>query len=57
MVHQLPDSETNLTIPSDLVTMERFHEETNEYNIIFATARIAKIIADVQEKHRKIEKQ
>ena len=43
MVHQLPDSETNLTIPSDLVTMERFYEATGEYNIMFVTARIAKI--------------
>jgi len=55
MVNQLPDSETNLTIPSDLVTMERLDEETDEeideYTIMFATAHIAKIVADVQEEH------
>ena len=49
MVDELPDSETNLTIPSDLGTMERFYETTSQYNIMFATACIAKIVADVQE--------
>jgi hypothetical protein len=43
MVHQLPDSETDLTIPSDLVTMERFDEEideeTDEYTIIYVRDR------------------
>ena len=47
-VHQTPDNESNLTIPSDLVTMERFNETTDEYSIEFATARIAMIVADVQ---------
>ena len=48
-VHQIPDNESTLTIPSDLVTMERFKEKTNKYSIAFATARIAMIVADVQE--------
>jgi hypothetical protein len=48
VVHQLPDNDTNLTIPSDLVTMERRRGRTSQYNIIFMTPRIAKIVADVQ---------
>ena len=41
VVHeQLPDS--------DLLTMERFYGTTDEYNVMFATARIAKIVADVR---------
>ena len=48
-MHQLPDSETNLTVPSDLATMERFNKTTGEYSIAFATARIVMIVADVQE--------
>ena len=48
-VNQLSDSETNLAIPSNLVTMERHRGKTRQYDIIFMTARIAKIIVDVQE--------
>ena len=64
--HQLRDPRTSLRIPSDLVTMERFDEETDEaideatddeitceYNLMFATPRIAQIVADVQEKQRR----
>jgi len=35
--------------PSDLVTMERSCGSTTEYDIVFMTARIAEIVADVQE--------
>jgi hypothetical protein len=49
IVPPLPDSETNLAIPSNLVTMERRDGSTRQYDVMFATARIAKIIADVQE--------
>ena len=49
LAHQLPDNEINLTIPSDLVTMERSCGSTAEYDIMFMTARIAEIVADVQE--------
>jgi hypothetical protein len=46
--HQLPDDETTMTIPSDLVTMERRNGSISEYNIILMTRRIADIVADVQ---------
>jgi len=49
MVDHLSGSKTYLTIPSDLVTMERFDKRTDEYNVVFATPRIAEIVADVQE--------
>ena len=49
MVHQLPDNETSLMIPSDLVTMERRSGETSQYTITFMTPHIADIVADVQE--------
>jgi hypothetical protein len=49
MVHQIPDNETNLTIPSDLVTMERCCKTTSDYNISFMTPRIANIVYEVQE--------
>ena len=48
-MNELSDNETNLTIPSALVTMERRRGTIRQYDIIFMTARIAKIIADVQE--------
>jgi hypothetical protein len=50
--HQIRDPRTNLMIPSVLVTMKRLGEETDEYNIEFATPRIAQIVADVQETQR-----
>jgi len=49
MVHQLPDNETSLTIPSDLVTMERLSKTTDEYNIVFMTSHISEVVANVQE--------
>ena len=49
-LHQLPDDETNMTIPSDLATMKRSNESTRYYNIIFMTPHIANIVADVSEK-------
>ena len=49
MTDQLPDSETNLIIPSDLVTLERLSGTTSEWNTIFMTSRIADIISNVQE--------
>jgi len=47
MAHQLPDKESSLTIPSDLVTMERLYETTSDYNISFMTPRIADIVYKV----------
>ena len=49
--HQLVDNESNLIIPSDLVTMERFGETTYECKIRFMTSHIAMIIAEVQEQN------
>ena len=49
---RIPDKMTNMTISSDLVTMERHRGRTGESNIVFMTARIAKIVADVQEQKR-----
>jgi hypothetical protein len=46
---EIPDNETNMTIPSDLVTMERRNGSTSEYNIILMTPRIANIVTDVQQ--------
>ena len=51
IVHQLPDGEMNLTIASDLVSMERRNGETRNYNIVFKTPRIADIVASLQEQH------
>jgi hypothetical protein len=48
-MHQLPDNETNMTIPTGLVTMERRNGSTNNYNIVLVTPRIADIVADVQQ--------
>lgn len=48
-LHQLPDDETNMTIPTDLVTMERRRNGTAKYNILLMTRRIADIVADVQQ--------
>jgi len=48
-VHQLPDDGTNMTIPTDLVTMERRNWSINDYNITLMTPRIADIVADVQQ--------
>jgi len=53
MLHQLPNSETNLMIPSDLATMERLCGTTSEYNIVFMTSRIAGIVTDVQEEKKR----
>ena len=50
--HQIRDTRTNLMIPSALVTMKRLDNETDRYNIEFATPRIAQIVADVQETQR-----
>lgn len=49
VLHQLPDDETNMTMPSDLVTMKRRNESTRESRLILMTQRIADIVADVQE--------
>jgi len=43
------DNETNMTIPTDLVTVERRNESTNDYDVIFMTRHIADIVADVQQ--------
>jgi hypothetical protein len=45
---QLPVEETNMTIPTDLVTMVRRTGSISQHNIVFMTRRIAEIIADVQ---------
>jgi len=50
--HQIRDTKTNSMIPSALVTMKRLDNATDQYNIEFATPRIAQIVADVQETHR-----
>jgi hypothetical protein len=47
-LHQLPDEETHMMLPTDLATMERRNESTRDYNIVFMTPRIANIVADVQ---------
>ena len=49
MAHQLPDIDSHMILPSDLATMERFKKTTDMFNIRFATARVAMIVADVQE--------
>jgi hypothetical protein len=49
-MNQLPDNETNIAVPTDLVTMERRNKSTNNYNIVLMTSRIADIVADVQMK-------
>jgi hypothetical protein len=46
--HQLPVEETNMTIPTDLVTMVRRTGSISQHDIVFMTRRIAEIIADVQ---------
>ena len=48
-MNRLPDNETNIAIPTDLVTMERRNESTNDYNIVLMTPRIADIVTDVQQ--------
>jgi hypothetical protein len=48
---QLPDNETNMTIPSDLVTIERRNGSTSKHNIIFMTARIFDIVVNIQQEH------
>src|SRR5947208_2017050 len=50
--YQIRDTRTNLTIPCDLVTMERFDEETDEYELQLATPRVAQLVADIQEIRR-----
>lgn len=49
LVQQLPDDETNLTIPSDLVTMERRTGTTSRHKVVFMTRHIADIVAGVLE--------
>jgi hypothetical protein len=49
VLHQLPDDETNMTMPSDLVTMKRRNESTRKSRLILMTQRIADIVTDVQE--------
>jgi hypothetical protein len=46
---QLPDDETNMTIPTDLVTMERRRNETTKYNVVLMTRRVADVVTDVQQ--------
>jgi hypothetical protein len=48
-MNQLPDNETNIAIPTDLVTMERRNKSTNDYDIVLMTPRIADIVTDVQQ--------
>jgi hypothetical protein len=49
-LHQLPDDETNMMIPSNLVTMERRNgSTTSDHKIIFMTPRIFSIVVDVQQ--------
>ena len=48
-MHQLPHDETNMTMPTDLVTMERRNGSINDYNIVLMTRRIADIVAEVQQ--------
>jgi hypothetical protein len=45
---EFPDNETNMTIPSDLVTIERRDESTSHHDIIFMTRHIADIVLNVQ---------
>jgi hypothetical protein len=50
-LHQLLKNETNMTIPTDLVTMVRRPGSISQHDIVFTTQRIAEIIADVQREH------
>ena len=45
----LPDDETNMRIPSDLVTMKRRNRSTSRYDIIFMTRHIADIVTGIQQ--------
>jgi len=47
--HQLVDSDSNLVIPSELVTVERVDGTTDRHKIMFTTARIAMRVAELQE--------
>jgi hypothetical protein len=49
--YHLPDNETDMTIPTNLVTVERLEKSTSQYRIILMTPRIAGIVADVQQKN------
>jgi hypothetical protein len=48
-MHQLPDNETSMVMPTDLVIMERRNGSIDDYNIVLMTPRIADIVADVQQ--------
>ena len=48
-VNVIADNKTSLNIPSRLVSMARYANLTNEYNIMFMTPHIANIVASVQE--------
>jgi hypothetical protein len=47
-MHRLPDNETNMAMPTDLVTVERRNGSINDYNIVLMTPHIADVVADVQ---------
>jgi hypothetical protein len=44
----LPDDETNMLVPTNLVTMVRRTGSISQHDIVYMTQRIAEIIADVQ---------
>jgi hypothetical protein len=48
-LHPLPDEGSSMTIPSDLVTVERRNNPFMKYKLVFMTQRIADIVFDVQE--------
>jgi hypothetical protein len=47
----LPEDDSNLSIPSQLVTMKRSDGSSDEHSFAFATRHIAEIVAKVQEGH------
>jgi len=49
LLHQLPDDETNMMLPTDLVTMERRNGSTSDYKIKFMTRRISDLVIEVQQ--------
>jgi hypothetical protein len=48
-IHQLPDDETNMMMPTDMFTMDRLNGSTRDHKIKFMTPRIAGIVVTIQE--------
>lgn len=50
VMDEVSDNENGLTIPSILVTMDRFHGHIDDYSILFITPRIAGMVAKLQQR-------